>query len=214
MTYTERFTVTLQAPDFDFRMFPLDKQAVYLRIDMLYNQYQYVFVPLADQFLLGSQLGEEEFIFKSMTPSTSIADGISHFALRFDVDHNFLYYALWVVVPLAVIFLVTWVTFFIGDYVKRVDVAGANLLVFTAYNLTISNELPRLGYLTLLDTLLISVFVVTGLTLILNVYFQWLKNHDRLALAVRLDRYAIWACLLGLAILTTALFVFVVFAPS
>jgi len=40
-TYFERFWVKLQAPDFNFRKYPLDKQDFYIRIDSLYPEDYY-----------------------------------------------------------------------------------------------------------------------------------------------------------------------------
>jgi uncharacterized membrane protein len=71
-------------------------------------------------------------------------------------------------------------------------VAGANLLLFIAFNFTISDELPRLGYLTFLDTILITTFVVTSLVLILNVVLKRLEISGREELAQRLDRFMVW----------------------
>jgi hypothetical protein len=44
----------------------------------------------------------------------------------------------------------------------------ANLLLVIAF--TISNDLPRLGYLTFMDTSLLSAFVITSLVFLLAVY--------------------------------------------
>lgn len=210
VTLTERFTVILQAPDFDFRMFPFDSQTFYFRIDMLFNDDRYVLVPVADRVAFGSQLGEEEFVFHSIEPSVRSENSISRFALRFEAKRNFTYYAFRVLLPIGLILLVTWVTFFLGDFVKRVDVAGANLLVFVAFNFTVSDDLPRLGYLTLLDTLLISTFVVTSLIIVLNVYLQWLTKHHQGDQVHRIDRIAIWAFPLGFAVLNVLLILFFV----
>jgi hypothetical protein len=58
------------------------------------------------------------------------------------------------------------------DYAKRVDAAGANLLLFIAFSFATSNDLPRLGNLSFVDTLLISAFPVTAVVLILSAYLR------------------------------------------
>jgi cell division protein FtsL len=81
--------------------------------------------------------------------------------------------------------------FFLKDYAKRVDAAGANLLLFIAFNFTISSDLPRLGYLTFLDTLLISAFLLTAVVLVLSVYLARQDMKGRQAFVAKVDRYVI-----------------------
>jgi hypothetical protein len=64
-----------------------------------------------------------------------------------------------------------------------VDVASGNLLLFIAFNFTISNDLPRLGYLTLMDSILASTFVVTSLVVVFNGYLKWLEVRDKKSIA-------------------------------
>ena len=82
--------------------------------------------------------------------------------------------------------------FFLRDYDKRIDVTSGNLLLFIAFNFTISNDLPRLGYLTLLDTILISTFVITGLVILLTVYLKRLQILGKTEHAYRIDKLILW----------------------
>lgn len=119
------------------------------------------------------------------------ANKYSEFSFRFLAQRHLSYYVFRIFVPLLLIITVSWVTFFLKDYAKRIDISGANLLVFIAFNFTIASDLPRLGYLTFLDTILIVAFVVTTLTVIWNVMLKRLDTQGRTNLTEKIDSYII-----------------------
>jgi hypothetical protein len=73
-----------------------------------------------------------------------------------------------------------------------VEATSANLLLFIAFNFTISDDLPRLGYVTYLDALLVCTFVISVLVVIFNVYLKRQEDRGRLYRVERIDKYMIW----------------------
>ena len=77
------------------------------------------------------------------------------------------------------------------SHVGATPTAGANLLVFIAFNFTIAGDLPRLGYLTFMDLSLISTFLITAVVLVICVYLRRLHTLGREALVNKIDKYLI-----------------------
>jgi hypothetical protein len=191
-TYVERFTATLQAPDFDFRQFPFDKQKFFIRLKSVFPEEFYVYSVLEGFSGLGEQLGEEEWVITDFGTSVDTHNGSSRFSFGFDAKRHLTFYTFRIIVPVLAIIIVSWFTFFLKDYGKRVDVASANLLLFIAFNFTISGDLPKLGYLTLMDTILFSTFIVTALVIVYNVYLKRMETSGKESFALRIDKYMIW----------------------
>jgi hypothetical protein len=201
-TYFERFTTTFQAPDFDFRRFPFDTQQFYIRVDAVYPEEYFVFSDLEQYTAVGTQLGEEEWYVTDsdieVTSETALTGNItSRYSFRFEAKRHLIFYVFRILVPLLLIIIVAWITFFLKDFTKRIEATSANLLLFIAYNFTIGNSLPALGYLTFLDTILMAAFIISVLMVAYSVYLKWLEVQDQRDRAERIDRFMIWLYPLG-----------------
>ncbi len=209
--FYERFTTTLQAPDFDFRRFPFDTQRFFLRVDNLWPEWYFNYAPLEGFSEVGQRLGEEEWVItKHEVTFDSVMEShdrpVSRFIFAFQAKRHITYYFFRILLPLIIIIIVAWFSFFLKDYNKRVDVAGANLLIFIAFNFTIATDLPRLGYLTFLDTLLVTTFIITGVVVIISYQLRRMVDADKHAQVARIDKYIRWfyplAYLLGIGAVT------------
>lgn len=192
--YLERFSTTLQAPDFNFRRFPFDRQQFFIRIDNLYPEEFFQFQSLEEFNQVGKALGEEEWVIvNSATEITSDLSSslrpVSRFNFQFEARRHLTYYIFRIFLPLLVIVAVSWIIFFSKDYSKRIDVAGTNLLIFVAFNFTISGDLPRLGYLTFMDSIIVAGFLVTSLVLIFNVIIRRLELTGMIGWVRKVDQY-------------------------
>jgi hypothetical protein len=209
--FYERFTTTLQAPDFDFRRFPFDTQRFFLRVDNLWPEWYFNYAPLEGFSEVGQRLGEEEWVItKHEVTFDSVMESydrpVSRFIFAFQAKRHITYYFFRILLPLVIIIVVAWFSFFLKDYSKRVDVAGANLLIFIAFNFTIATDLPRLGYLTFMDTLLVTTFIITGMVVIISYQLRRMVDAGRHAQVARIDKYIRWfyplAYILGIGAVT------------
>ncbi len=192
INYFERFTTTLQAPDFDFRQYPFDTQEFFIRILSLYPEEFYILQDLEGFSEVGENTGEEEWLITEFNTTIDRLESNSQFSFRFLAQRHIDYYVLRIFAPILLIIFISWITFFLKDYDKRIDVGAGNLLLFIAFNFTISDDLPRLGYMTFMDAVLISAFSISVLIVTLNVFFKRLEISGRGDLAQRIDNYSIW----------------------
>ena len=195
VNYFERFTVTLQAPDFNFTRFPFDPQKFFVRIISLQPEDFYVFQLNKEWATVGKQLGEEEWYIVDHHASVSSKKyrrNFSEYILEIISKRHNDYYLFRIFLPLLLITLVSWGTFFMKDYTNRVTISVSNLLIFVAFNFSIGSDLPRLGYMTFMDGILFTAFVGSALTVIINVIFRRFETTGRIELANTADKYITW----------------------
>ena len=197
--YVERFTATFQA-DFDFKKYPFDTQEFPIFLDMILPNNVYELVPLPGYSGISPDNGEDEFIVGDMTvtPGTvSNSAGADRETARmtfsFSAPRHLEYYILQVFVPILLIILISWFTFFLKDYTRRIEAAAANVLLFIAFSFSLANNYPRLGYVTFLDAIMAVTFVVNTLVLLYNVQMKRMESKGEIERVERIDRFFDWA---------------------
>ncbi len=189
--YLERFSTDFQV-DFDWTAFPFDTQDFYIKLDMLYSDDVYVFVPTEGFSEIDPNHGEDEFILTTFdtqisTETSSRQVPTSRFTFHFSAPRHLSYYIFRFFVPILLIIVVSYITFFLKDYARRIEIATGNLLLFIAFSFSLGDNYPRMGYLTFMDAIMAITFIINTLVVVLNVYFKYLEQKDQREKADRLE---------------------------
>ena len=204
--YAESFNTTFQA-DFDFRQYPFDTQTFPVYLDLLYPTSTYTMTELPGYSEIDPAHGEDEFIISDFTAAASTvtpsaADSpVSRMTFSFSAPRHLNYYALQVFLPILLIILISWFTFFLRDYTRRIEAAAANILLFIAFSWSLAGNYPRLGYITFLDAIMGVTFAVNVLVLLYNVYMKRLEGQGKDERVQRIDNVLDWAYPLSYAAL-------------
>jgi hypothetical protein len=196
--YGESFTTNFQA-DFDFRKFPFDSQLFPIYLDLLFPADVYTVSDLPGFSGISGEHGEDEFIIEGFTTTSEIVPGrvtdlpVSRYNFSFNAPRHLDYYMLQVFVPILLIILISWFTFFLRDYNRRIEASAANTLLFIAFSFSLSDNYPRLGYVTFLDAVMAVAFVFNTLVLLYNVFMKRLESEGRLEQYAYVDRFFDWA---------------------
>jgi len=201
VTYVERFSTNFQL-NFEFAQYPFDVENFYIHADLLYPEDRYVMVPMEDFSEIDPENGEDEFILTDFDTSVSSVTAsrtypTSRFTFHFSAPRHKIYYLFRIFIPIFLIISVSYITFFLKDYSRRIEVATGNLLLFIAFSWSLANEYPRMGYLTFVDVIMAITFVVNTAVVVYNVYLKWLEVHNQVEKADHIDRYADWIYPLG-----------------
>jgi hypothetical protein len=204
--YAESFNTTFQA-DFAFRQYPFDTQTFPIFLDLVYPTSVYTMTELPGYSEIDPAHGEDEFIISDFTAvadtvTPSAADKpVSRLTFSFSAPRHLNYYLLQVFLPILLIILISWFTFFLRDYTRRIEAAAANILLFIAFSWSLADNYPRLGYITFLDAIMTVTFGVNVLVLLYNVYMKRLEGQGKDERVKRIDDVLDWAYPLAYAVL-------------
>lgn len=127
------------------------------------------------------------------------------FAFRFDAKRHIVYYIWQVILPLAVVVVMSWAAFWVGreNVGVRIGVATSSILTLIAHRFVLASLLPRLPYMTRMDYFTVGSTLLVFMALITVIFTSFLagKKHDSLAhkvdILARVTFPAIFIFLLG-----------------
>jgi hypothetical protein len=197
--YVEHFTTDFQA-DFDFQKYPFDTQRFPIMVDMILPADVFTLAELPDYSAISPDHGEDEFIVGEFTAVPDTVTGsaaadrpVSRMTFSFEAPRHLDYYVLQVFVPILLIVAISWFTFFLKDYTRRIEASAANILLFIAFSFSLADNYPRLGYITFLDAIMAVAFIVNALVLLYNVQMKRLEMRGEIERVEHIDNFLDWA---------------------
>ena len=209
-------TINLIA-NYDLRRFPFDRQRLELVIQsFLWDAEQVEFVADASTTGFADSFDIPEWTIEGVRAEVGTVDVIrstkpfSQLVLTIDVKRKAGFYLWKVMLPLFIIVALSWSIFWMLDekFGIRVRTSATGILTVVAYQFVAAQNLPRVGYLTLID----KVMVISFLLLAVTVFESYLVSRDETEgreMAHKIDRTCRWlfpltyATLIALAFITT-----------
>ena len=214
---TSTLIVTLNAAaesDLNMRRFPLDSHRLEAIFEVLgFDRDEVVFALMeADSAVAtGKTIDVPEWnvttIKMDVRERSAAYAGIrgvsSSFAFTIEVRREPFYIIRLIVFPLVIIVFLSFAVFWMdrsspGD---RISVSFIGILTGVAYQIVMSDHMPRIAYFTLMHAFLNISFLTMCATVVVNLLVGGLNMRDRAAAGDRLDRRCRWLfplCYLGL----------------
>jgi hypothetical protein len=203
VTYTEKFVAEL-SNDFDLKKFPFDTQDLRFEFHPFLSAAQEIqFAPQALPFtaispeqhteLAAWQIEELRYAVDKSTADGEIPAGTGA-SFQIIVRRRSGFYIWKIFVPLLMMTLIPMVVFWIDvaqfDWLLKIPMTM--LLSMVAFEFAIARDLPRIGYLTLLDAVFLAGFTFCFLCIFEIATVFLLQERGKRPLAVKLHRGGRW----------------------
>ena len=184
------------AADFDLRRFPFDRQRLELAVESFRwpaDDLVFVAEPKATGFAHDFSIPEWEILGVGTRVESSRAlrseTPFSRIVLEIDVARKWGFYLWKILLPLVIIVALSWSIFWMTDetIANRTRITATGVLTIVAYQFVVGEDLPRIGYLTLLDKVMIFSFVLLAVTVVQSLIVAYYQRDD-MARAKRIDR--------------------------
>lgn len=209
----------------DLKKFPFDKQVIdfIFKIDSEYalstnpkiNQYQ---TESFKQELVDFKLTEWDtnidstFAYFGDIYESSLDVYVPTLIVKFDIDRKSNYYVFKVLLPILIILVISWSVFWIRpqELESRITISIVCMLSLIAYNFVIDENMPKIGFLTLIDWFIILAYVYSAIPTIETVIINNLEKNKKYSVKTidEKARYFVPTSFAGLAFLISVLYLY------
>jgi hypothetical protein len=203
VTYTEHFDGTFSTA-FSLRQFPFDRQVLrmeYLPFYLTGSEFRFAPAPLLLTGVKGGKYTElGAWQLNSLDYSTDKIDGraggeSTRAVFQITISRRSRFYIWKVFLPLLLMTLIPAVVFWIDakEFDWMLKIPMTMLLATVAFEFVVARDLPKIGYMTLLDAIFLASYVFFALCIAEILYVYVLQRDGRRSRADRLHKAARWA---------------------
>jgi hypothetical protein len=179
---------------FDLRRFPFDTQTLIMQVEsFIYPSSRVVLVEDAVRTGFDPALELPEWELRSATGRVTDVDVMrsrepfSRHTLHIEMSRKPGFYLWKVFLPLLIIVALSWSIFWMPDerFASRSRITATGVLTIVAYQFAFGGDLPRIGYLTLMDKTMIVSFGLLAVTVLESLMISpWQESHPEWAMRV------------------------------
>lgn len=219
VNYWSRLSGTFDAW-FSLAAFPFDSQTLSIELESSFDRGQVIFEPieaLSGETEAGKRWSKKmpQWVLDNLrtteAPKYWVADDeeFSRFTLQVRAQRRYGFYVWKVFAPLLLIVMLSWSVFWMSSdhFDGQMAVSITCLLALVAFNFVISDELPKISYLTALDRAILIAYIFVFFAAVENVLIHGLERRERTEAALRVERVSRWL-FPGAYIAANAAFVF------
>lgn len=180
--------------DLDLRAYPFDRQRLEALFEVLGFDASEVVFEHAGAPVEGNGVRLPQWEIGRIETSVRRSGTASTLVLSVEAGRKSLFMIRLVVVPLFVIVLLSWSVFWmdkssVGD---RVNISFVAVLTVVAYQIVLSEILPRISYLTLMNGFLNMSFFVVCASVVVSLWVGMLDRRGEVAKGDRIDHHCRW----------------------
>jgi hypothetical protein len=202
--YQEEFQAIAEV-QMELQRIPFDRQVFELVFEVLgFDAAEVLLEPDADRTSIRSHndVNQWEFggvetraIADSATMQSGRTAGISAVAFRFPAERNPRFLLRNIVLPLLILVGLSWSVFWMDSeqLSDRMGISFLGILTVVAFQIVVSDMLPRIPYFTILSSFLLISYLMLVASVVVNLTVGWLDRKGRAERADRLDRACRWA---------------------
>ena len=194
--YREKFTVVLEAK-YDLYKFPFDKQILEIEIEsfawderFLQLHIEEKFVGFSDEFEIPEWHTEKVSTRIEDVMEKGDRNPFSEFLMTINVTRQFGFYIWKVLFPLIILVIMCFAVFWMDDegLSSRLGVGFTGVLTVVAYQFIATDSLPKVSYITLMDSYIAFSFVVMVITIFQSIVVSGYNKDGRQELALKIDK--------------------------